>query len=232
MKIDAVIWDYDGTLVDSTKKNMEVTKQIFNAITPRLAGLNLPSILKSEEEYQKANHAAKNWQDLYLNYYGLTEKETVEAGKLWTEFQLKNNTPVELFPHVSTAVDQIKCPQGICSQNSERNIKKLLSTHELQDKFTAIVGYDDIPDNAQKPLPDSGIICLERIFEVLENKVIMFIGDHQSDVRFARNVATKINKTNRIIAAAVNYSGADINSWIDKPDIVVSNPLELVELTN
>jgi len=55
---------------------------------------NRPEHLKSEDEYHIANHQSKNWQDLYIKYYGMTENEMLKAGTLWTEHQLKNNTPV------------------------------------------------------------------------------------------------------------------------------------------
>jgi len=86
MKIDAILWDYDGTLVNSVPKNIDITKQILSVVAPRFAGENLPNYLKNEKEYHIANHQSKNWQDLYVNYYGLTEKEMLEAGTMWTEY--------------------------------------------------------------------------------------------------------------------------------------------------
>src|SRR4026208_1234398 len=122
MKADAILWDYDGTLVNSVPKNIDITKQILSDIVPRLSGENLPAYLKSEDAYHMANHKSKNWQDLYTNYYGLTETETLHAGSLWAEYQLKNLTPVELFPGIKQAINQMQVPQAICSQNSAENI--------------------------------------------------------------------------------------------------------------
>lgn len=68
MNIDAVLWDYDGTLVNSVPKNIDLTKQILAEVAPRLIGKNLPKYLKSEESYHVANHDSINWQDLYVNY--------------------------------------------------------------------------------------------------------------------------------------------------------------------
>ncbi|MDA3953572.1 MAG: HAD hydrolase-like protein [Bacteroidales bacterium] len=231
MKIDAIIWDYDGTLVNSVPKNINITKEILDKVAPRLSGNGLPIYLKNEKEYHYANHASRNWQDLYLNYYGLTEKETLEAGRLWTEYQLKNTTPVNLFPEISETVKQLKCPQGICSQNSALNIQQVMREHNLLDRFDTIIGYDDIPDNAQKPSPISGIICLERIFGEIEKSLIMYIGDHVGDVQFARNIESELNDTNKVLSVAVNYSGANISSWTHQPDYIITTPLDLLKLT-
>lgn len=35
MKVDSVLCDYDGTLVNSVPKNGDITKQILSAIVPR-----------------------------------------------------------------------------------------------------------------------------------------------------------------------------------------------------
>jgi phosphoglycolate phosphatase-like HAD superfamily hydrolase len=229
VEIDAIIWDYDGTLVNSALKNIDITRQILARVAPRLSGNGLPKWLKTEQEYHIANHASKNWQDLYLNFYGLTEKETFEAGKLWTEYQLKNTVPVSLFPEISETVRKIDCPQGICSQNSAKNISKLLESANLLDKFKSIIGYDDIPDNAQKPNPHGGIKCLEQIIENTENKAVIYIGDHEGDIEFARNIEKEL-KNIKVISVLVKYSGANPSQWNFKPDFEIDKPGDLLKL--
>ncbi len=230
MKVDAVLWDYDGTLVNSVPKNIEITKQILAKVAPRLSGNDVPKYLQNETEYHYANHAAKNWQDLYKNFYGLSEYETNAAGKLWTEFQLKNTTPVELFPKIKDTVIRLNCPQGICSQNSARNIKLVLEKNSLIEKFKAIIGYDDIPENAQKPSPVSGIICLGKIFGEIRNKTIFYVGDHEGDVQFARNIESELDHTNKVISVVVKYSGANTSSWTHQPDYKIDSPTELLHI--
>lgn len=108
MKIDAILWDYDGTLVHSAPKNIAITLQILDVVAPRLTGNQLPQYLKSEEAYHFANHQAVNWQDLYVNYYGMTTSEMLHAGTLWSEYQRLNTTPVAMFPFVKECISQIQ----------------------------------------------------------------------------------------------------------------------------
>jgi N-acetyl-D-muramate 6-phosphate phosphatase len=232
MKPDIILWDYDGTLVNSVPKNIDITKQILSDVAPRLSGENLPVHLKTEENYHIANHKAKNWQDLYMNYYGLSEDETQYAGSLWTKYQLRNLTPVELFPGIKQVIKQLEVPQGICSQNSTENIRQLLEKNELLDQFNAIVGYDDIPNNMQKPLGFSGIKCINQILKNPANKVVIYIGDHEGDVEFARNIAKELDQSNQVVSIAVTYSGADIQSWSFKPDLEISSPTQLLKFVN
>lgn len=232
MKLDAILWDYDGTLVNSVPKNIDITKQILSIVAPRLTGINLPGYLKSEDDYHIANHQSKNWQDLYINYYGMTESEMLKAGTLWTEHQLKNNTPSELFSEIKETINQINLPQGICSQNSSENINQVLNKHEISHKFNSIIGYDDIPSNMQKPSSYSGIKCLNQIFKSLNNKTIIYIGDHEGDVEFARNIEKEIMNDNRVISIVVKYSGANTHSWKYKPDFELESPNELLNIIN
>ncbi|MDX5584549.1 MAG: HAD hydrolase-like protein [Aureibaculum sp.] len=232
MKIDAILWDYDGTLVNSVPKNIDITKQILSAVAPRLTAENLPSHLKSEEAYHIANHQSKNWQDLYVNYYGMNETEMLEAGTLWTAYQLKNTYPVKLFTKIKETINDISLPQGICSQNSSENIHRVLIKNKLSQKFSAIIGYDDIPSDQQKPSAFSGIKCLNQIYGTLQNKTIIYIGDHEGDVEFARNIEIALHENSKVISIAAMYSGANTKLWTYKPDFEIENPTELLEIIN
>ena len=46
MTIDAIVWDYDGTLVNSAAKNISITKDILGEVAPGLSGSGLPGYLK------------------------------------------------------------------------------------------------------------------------------------------------------------------------------------------
>jgi len=232
MKIDAILWDYDGTLVNSVPKNIDITKQILAVVAPQLTGENLPQYLLSEASYHIANHQAKNWQDLYSNYYGMTQDEMLVAGKMWSEYQLKNTTPVTLFDEIKHTINQIHQPQGVCSQNSSQNINRVLEEHGLTQKFHSIIGYDDIPSDAQKPEAQGGLKCLEQIFGSIQNKTIIYIGDHQGDIEFARNIEQKLCINSKVIAIAAKYSGADTQAWTYKPDFEIDKPTDLLKIIN
>lgn len=226
---DVILWDYDGTLVDSAKKNITITKEILKVVAPHLKEENLPCYLQNEIAYHEANHKAKNWQELYKNYYGLTEDETKKAGTLWTKYQLENKTPVKFFAGILNVLKKLKnIPHGICSQNSSENICKELEQNGSKNYFRSVIGYDDIKDGEQKPSPVSGIKCLQQIFKKIENKTIVYIGDHESDVIFARNLSNELPKYNNIYSVAVTYSGANISDWKNKPDFIISSPLEII----
>ena len=228
MKIDAILWDFDGTLVNSAPKNISITKDILSEVAPHLSGDNLPEQLSSESRYHEANHAAENWRDLYMRFLGLTREETDLAGSLWTRHQRKNTTPVALFDGITDVIQTTAhIPHGICSQNSTANILSLLDAVLLTSYFRFVIGYEDVPYNRQKPASDAGVMCLEKILGKSRNQTLVVIGDHESDVLFARNIARDIDDSNTVISIAVSYSGAKPEEWGHQPDAVISRPQEL-----
>ena len=84
--IDAVLWDFDGTLADSAAKNIAITKQILAKVAPRLTGEGLPRALRSIDDYHVANHGAENWRELYRDYFGMTADEIQVAGPMWNTY--------------------------------------------------------------------------------------------------------------------------------------------------
>jgi HAD superfamily hydrolase (TIGR01549 family) len=226
MEISAIIWDYDGTLVDSTKKNMEVTIEVLKNFNKDIEH-NLPEALTSVKKYLQADYKYKNWRDLYLNCYNLKENQLDEAGKLWSPYQLANNTTADLFPGLDATIRFLgNYKHGICSQNGSDNIRKTLKTFGISDYFEAIVGYADVSYQEQKPNPAGFIKCINMLNMPVENKILIYIGDHQEDVVFGRNAQILLNQKVQNVTVksiAVDYSGSAPKDWIHKPDYIASS---------
>jgi phosphoglycolate phosphatase-like HAD superfamily hydrolase len=230
MTIDAILWDYDGTMINSVPKNISVTRSIIDEVAPRLSGIHMPDALNSTLKYQVANHAAENWRDLYVNFYGLSVEEADAAGPLWRSHQLNNETPVTAFDGIVDAVRSLgHVPQGICSQNSAENIQQVLSDNDIDQHIDQIVGYDDVPYNSQKPAPDAGLLCLKQMFPSSDTITMLYVGDHEADTIFARNIQKRLGTDATVVAVAVTYSGAKPDSWAVKPDWIIDAPEELIE---
>jgi len=231
VRVDAILWDYDGTLINSVPKNISVTKSILEEVAPHLSGLNLPSPLKSQSAYQVATHGTENWRDMYLNHFGLTEDQTDAASSLWHPHQLKNDTPVKPFDGIIETVKSLShVPQGICSLNSAENISQVLREQGIEDHFTHVIGHDDVPFDRQKPAPDVGILCLSKMFASLDKLSLFYIGDHQTDTKFARNLQQHLGDKAKVYSVAVTYSGASPQDWSHKPDWIIDRPEDILDL--
>jgi len=231
MKLDAILWDYDGTLVNSVPKNMDITKAILSIVVPHLTGDNLPKYLLSEDLYHEANHGAKNWQDLYVDYYGLSHDEMIRAGSMWAEHQDKNQTEVTLFDGIKDVVERFsQLHHGICSQNSQNNIRRVLRHNGIDTPFKAIVGYGDVSNGKQKPHPFGGIKCVESIFGNTNSQLLMYIGDHEADTKFARNLQSALGDNAKVISVAAAYSRSEPERWEVKPDYIANNVEDLLSI--
>jgi phosphoglycolate phosphatase-like HAD superfamily hydrolase len=231
VKVDAVLWDFDGTLADSAAKNIAITKQILNQVAPRLTGDGLPRSLESEADYHIANHAADHWHDLYRDFFGMTSAEIESAGPLWETHQMLNKTAVTLFDGVAETIRRLShLPQGICSANATRNIRQVLIEHGISSAFQSVIGYEDLPHHHQKPAPDAGLKCLQDIFGNTQDKTIIYVGDHIADVLFSRGLDERLGPSNTVISVVLTHSGAKPEQWRVQPDEVIDNPTDLTAL--
>lgn len=79
--VKAIIWDYDGTLVDTRRKNLAVTKEIMGEVMQESP--DEYKVLQSLDQYQEANENSENWRELYKNYFQLSDSQIHEAGAMW-----------------------------------------------------------------------------------------------------------------------------------------------------
>jgi len=229
-KVDAILWDFDGTLANSARKNIAITKQILARVAPRLTGSKLPRSLQSEAAYHVANHAAEHWRELYRDYFGMNSAEIESAGPLWETHQMLDQTAVTLFDGVRETVRQLsRLPQGICSANSTANIRQVLREYGISSAFQSVIGYEELPHHHQKPAPDGGLKCLQEIFGETQGKTIIYVGDHIADVLFSRRLSEQLGPTNTVISVIVTHSGASPAEWSEQPDEVIVTPTDLLD---
>ena len=166
-----------------------------------------------------------------MDFYGLTAEETDAAGELWGDYQASNETPVMIFEGVTDTIAAIAgLPQGICSQNSSQNIIEVLEEAGVGEHFHSVIGYEQIPFEDSKPEPASGLKCLGLMFEELVDKTIIYVGDHEGDVIFTRNIAGRVCSSNTLISVAVAYSGGRPDTWENQPDHIIGHPEELLSI--
>lgn len=221
----AIIWDYDGTLVDTRAKNFNVTRKIMRQIVG--VASSEYSVLETLENYSLATRRAKNWRELYRNECRLNEDQIDEAGKLWTEYQLSDDSAITLFDGVEEVIRLLsKYPNLVFSQNSRSNIVQELEQRDLLKYFDEIVGYEEVSLSNQKPAPDGLLICVEKI-KTADCELVFFIGDHETDTLCGHNANTQLEKYNtdtKIINIAALYgSEDDTSTWAVKPDCIVNN---------
>ncbi len=230
--ITAIIWDYDGTLVDTMHKNLAVTKIIISEITGKDSSC-FPA-LTSISNYEKANFRAMNWREMYKREYGLNEIQTDEAGRLWTTYQVKNDIECPPYMGIKETLSALNgYPQGIFSQNSRPLIQDWLERNGMVHFFDSIVGYEEVTFANQKPAPLGLFLSIEAL---TNNKpgTVFFIGDLETDILCAQNAYRKFKQNGadiKVISVAIHHqNGKLINEWKTKPDHHLTDITELLDI--
>ncbi len=82
--LTAVIWDFDGTLVDTRRRNYNVVRRILAEVAGRrLEGI---AALRSPDVYDRVNRSYANWRDLYTREFGFSEEDADRVGRMWTRY--------------------------------------------------------------------------------------------------------------------------------------------------
>ena len=228
----AVLWDFDNTLVDTRARNRSVTRRIIRHVTGRDPDEYAP--LRSQTAYDLAIHRTQNWQDLYRLHFELAAGDIVAAGRLWTDFQRDDPTPIRWFDGVADVVRRLRGrPQGIVSMNTRDNIRSALREERLEDAFEMVVGCEEVASHRQKPDPEGLLSCLERLTG-LRGGTAIFVGDHPVDAECAANANAALERrgaATRVVSVAAAYgTAAAHDAWPVEPEVRVERPTDILHV--
>ncbi len=231
--LNAVLWDYDGTLADSYEKNYYVTLEVLRKGVPRLYR-EPPAALASVATFFEAVTVFEDWRKLYTECYGMTPEETELAGRLWSVCQRESTLTAPLFDGVGEILQRYgDRKQGIVSQNSGEEIRVVLHDNGLDGCVGYVCGYTDVPQFSPKPSPVPFLKCVEMLHIQPSADKIVYIGDHEEDVLFVRNIRRYYEDNGvpiRILSVAASYSGSRPATWEHQPDYVAHSIKELAAI--
>jgi HAD superfamily hydrolase (TIGR01549 family) len=161
----------------------------------------------------------------------MSEEGITQAGNLWTEYQLSDDSEITFFEGIEEVVRSLsRYPNLIFSQNSRSNIARVIESKDLLRCFVDIVGYEELSSSNQKPAPDGLLLCISKI-AASNCKHLFFIGDHETDTLCGHNANVRLGNRDtgpRIINVAALYgSKNNASDWEIRPDHVVNSAQEI-----
>lgn len=176
MEIKAVIWDWDGTLVDSFFTCYKATRDILS-----LFGINL-----SLEEYTK--NFVPNWYKMYKNF-GLKKDYWKTADSLW--YKYFDHSSIKWREGALENLEFLKnlgIKQGVVTASTRIDIEKE-SIHLKPERF---INYFICWDDSQKAKPNPKPLL--NILEVLKVKPeeSIYVGDTVEDIIMGKRAKVKL----------------------------------------
>ena len=214
-KIDALLFDLDGTLVDTAADFVEA----LNAQRARHG-------FKPLNEQFIRNTVSNGARALTQLAFGGKEGEALFE-QYRTEFledymQIVGNY-AELFagmPEILKLCEEKKIPWGIITNKPRKFTEKLMSKLDLIDRCSILLCADDV--SQAKPHPESMFIAAKKLNIDLKKSV--YVGDHERDIA-AGNAAEMITVTAEY-GYIINHS--ELTNW--NASHIIQDPRQLKQL--
>jgi N-acetyl-D-muramate 6-phosphate phosphatase len=214
MRVRAVLFDLDGTLLDSAPGLTAVTNLMRSArglseLPHRLlrphAGSGARGMLRAAFAIEPGHDAFDAMRDEFYRLYGAQVLHHLQA--------------FDQVPAVLSALDESRVPWGIVTNKALRFTEPSVMAMGWASRAGAVIGGDSTPHT--KPHPAPLLEAARRMQQAPEQCV--YVGDDPRDMRAGRAAGMQT------LAAAWGYLGVDapVHSW--GADRVLLQPDELLQ---
>ncbi len=180
--IKAVVFDLDGTLIDSAADLCAALNRLLadEGLRPLSVGEVVPMIGDGAGKLVERGLAAAGGKPSHAALPGLTRR-------FLAHYEPHAAEATRALPGVAEALETLMAQAGmalsICTNKPEQATRAILSALDLDRHFGAVIGGDSVP-GARKPDPAMVVAVLDRL-GVLPHEAVM-VGDSGNDVAAAR----------------------------------------------
>lgn len=167
MKFDTVLFDLDGTILDTNKLIHDSFVYTFK---------------QYGYEFTDEQILEFNGPPLYDTFTKLNPEKAEEMVQTYRAHNLlKHDEMVRLFPNVKETLDILQnngVKMGIVSAKMRSGVLQGLELTQIKDYFDTIITFDDITN--PKPHPEPVLIGMDKLNSLKENTVM--VGDNFHDI--------------------------------------------------
>lgn len=218
MRIQAVLFDMDGTLLD--------TAQDFFAILQSMRAERDLAPLDNQSEFR---HYASRGAQAMVSYAFPISQNSSALESLRDEFlaryELQHTEFTAPFPGVLRVLEQLEqagIRWGVATNKPVRFAQPIMDALQLSSRSAVLLCPDHV--NNSKPAPDMLLAACQQL--ALEPQQVVYVGDDKRDVEAGRaaNMHT--------VAVRYGYNSADDNPADWGADAVIDSISELIPLLN
>jgi len=172
--IEHVLFDWDGTLIDSFEADAGAYAFMFDAL----------GISWSMEELKR--HFSPNWHRVY-RAARIPRSKWVEADRLWRSFAEKQLPKLQPGARSVLRTLDRRFKLGLVTGGSRWRVRKQLRQHKVSAMFLAKICCEDAP--RRKPHPAPLRMALEKMRALPQSSI--YIGDAPEDIEMAHRAGVR-----------------------------------------
>lgn len=203
MPLTAVIWDFDGTILDTEWPAVEAASAEFERV-----GLKL-DVTAWADTVGTANH--EPWLEVLRRQAGgLDEPDDV----IMARYRAQKNERTDagnLLPGVSEAfaqLDRLSLPCAVASSSSIEWVERHTRRHGLWHRFASVATRTDVGQERTKPEPDLFLLAAERAGFSADGCLV--IEDSHHGVAAAKAAGMRVIAVPNRITATHDFTHADL----------------------
>ena len=212
---DTVLFDFDGTIMDTNEVIIQSWQETFRTLAGREEDRDV--LLKTFGE------------PLEYTMRNFFPEVPVEKGlEIYRGYQRDNFlTSIELFPGISELLDELSQRQvkmALVTSRLRHTTEQALDRFDLNKYFGYVVTADDVTKH--KPDPQSINIALEKIGSSPEHSLM--VGDTLFDIQCAKNAGCRSVFVSWSVSLAEKLDegfGPD-----ERPDEIITDPLQILKM--
>ena len=219
MKLKAVLFDLDGTLIEFKFRVIELKKELFDKlndnnviIEKRFQKESIQNICEEAQRIMK-NNANKECDRITSDMKEIIEKYEIEG--------LKQSAIKKDVFYVFNWLKKKKIKLALVTNNGRRSAEYAVNRFELIEYFDVIITRDEV--NKWKPHPEPIQKAINQL--KIESNEGIFIGDSKMDIQSSKSAGVKV---------ASIPTGIHSKQQLDEedPDYLIYSLLEIITIVN